>query len=131
MIFRAFLNSPLVRRKKKSANNTTNIEDNIPKCQGDMKTERTKKSRCLYNERLLKGDTHIPNSLIDDDSDSDDDTEDSSMGRLPSSAHSSKEIKGVYHNLETFQKKQLKQKVSHFGRKKIKCCLKIFRTILY
>ena len=112
-MFRAFLNSPLVRRRKKADNNTTNNEENIPKGQGDIKREKTKKSGYLYNEKIMKGDGQIPNSLIDDDSDSDDDTGDSSRSRSPFSTNVSKETSGVYHNLETFQKKQLKQKVSY------------------
>ena len=53
------------------------------------------------------------NILLGEDSDSDEENDECPFGRgLASSCHTTKEGSGAYHNLETFQKNQLKQKVS-------------------
>ena len=53
------------------------------------------------------------NILLGEDSESDEENDECPFGRgLASSCHTTKEGSGAYHNLETFQKNQLKQKVS-------------------
>ena len=52
------------------------------------------------------------NILLGEDSESDEENDECPFGKgLASSFHTTKEGNGAYHNLETFQKNQLKQKV--------------------
>ena len=109
------LNSPLIRRKKKSLNNTNEMdceENTAPKCQSNETGEEKRNSNSLSNEKvLIEDDPYAFNLLMNDDSESDDDNCESQDSPLGTSSMASKEGRGVYHNLETFQKRQLKQKV--------------------
>ena len=108
------MNSPLIRRKKKSSNsNETHGEDNtVSKSQTNVKGEKEKNTRSLSNEKvLIEDDPYAFNLLMNDDSDSDEDSYESQESHQGPSSQYYKEGKGTYHNLETFQKRQLKQKV--------------------
>jgi hypothetical protein len=109
------MNSPLIRRKKKSHNNSSDIdckENTAPKCQENATGEKKKKTSTLSNEQvLIEDDPFAFNLLMNNDSDSDDDSCESPDSSLGTSSQASKERREVYHNLETFQKRQLKQKV--------------------
>ena len=114
LIFRALLNSPLIRRKKKSHNNSSDIdceENAASKCQASVKGEKKKNTPSLSVDPLIDDDPYAFNLLMNDDSESDDDSFESQESPLGTSSQASKETRGVYHNLETFQKRQLKQKV--------------------
>ena len=82
----------------------------------NIKGEAKKNSaQTLSKERDLDdAEQYSFNLLMDDDSESDDEIGESQRDREPCSAMAAKEDnKCVYHNLETFQKRQLKQKVRH------------------
>ena len=84
------------------------------KLEGDMKGEKRKNLKTAPNKRSnQEEDHHSFNLLMDDDydSESDEDMGDSKDHRFLGTSQSAKDREGVYHNLETFQKKQLKQKV--------------------
>ena len=84
----SLLNSPLIPRRK-NKKQEVNVEevDSLP-------NESIK-------DKNLKRLEKVPNSLLDNDSDDDSFEEPNKIDN-----------KNGYHNLETFQKKQLKQKVS-------------------
>ena len=108
------MNSPLIRRKKKACNSSeTQGEDNtVSKTPANIKGEKQKNTRSLSNEKvLIEDDPYAFNLLMNDDSESDEDCCESQEGHQGTSSQHYKEGKGVYHNLETFQKRQLKQKV--------------------
>lgn len=111
--FRALLNSPLIRRKKKPANDETNKEESLTSnVKENFEAEKKKNLKSnLHNLKNQREDHCSFNLLMDDfDSDSDEDMVDHKDHRLLKS-HSGRDGESAYHNLETFQKKQLKQKV--------------------
>ena len=90
-------------------------ENTAPKCQSNETGEEKRNSNSLSNEKvLIEDDPYAFNLLMNDDSESDDDNCESQDSPLGPSSLASKEGRGVYHNLETFQKRQLKQKVWNF-----------------
>ena len=84
--------------------------------------QRGKQSHLSSRQRPIKrpSDQNIDNEeqysfniLLGEDSESDEENDECPFGRgLASSFHTTKEGNGAYHNLETFQKNQLKQKVN-------------------
>ena len=65
------------------------------------------------DENIDNEEQYSFNILLGEDSESDEDNDECPFGRgMASSCHTTKEVNGAYHNLETFQKNQLKQKVS-------------------
>ena len=115
MIFRALLNSPLIRRKKKS----TSSGDSNNECSSSNQRQKLEGKKNLNlktsnnNRSHQREDNCSFNLLMDDfDSDSDEDIEDPKDHRAFNTSHSGRDEESAYHNLETFQKKQLKQKVA-------------------
>ena len=115
MNFRALLNSPLIRRKKKSSssgysNNECSSSNQRQKHEG-KKNSNLKTSN--NNRSHQREDNCSFNLLMDDfDSDSDEDPiDDTKDHRAFNTSQSGRDEESAYHNLETFQKKQLKQKV--------------------
>ena len=114
LIFRALLNSPLIRRKKKSSssgdsNNECSPSNQRKKLEGEKKLNL----KTSHNNRSHQSEDNCSfNLLMDDfDSDSDGDIEDPKDHPAFNTSQSGRDEESAYHNLETFQKKQLKQKV--------------------
>ena len=95
-LFRTFFNSPLIRRKKKSSALDSNASLLPPS--SSTKTENSADDPAAQ-----------PKVTIDSD-DSDDDEENSGVGAVSGAAGSSSKDNG-FTNLESFQKKILKQKL--------------------
>ena len=113
------MNSPLIRRKKKATNGGSNGDEKIPskvkeKLEGHIKGEKKKNLKTAPNKPTYQDEDHYSFNLLlddDDDSESDDDMGEPKDQRFLATSHAAKDREGAYHNLETFQKKQLKQKV--------------------
>ena len=119
--YRALLNSPLIPRRMKGLRNKQAQETMSGTVSGEH--QRGKQSHLSSRQRRpikRPSDQNIDNEeqysfnmLLGDDSESDEETDECPFGRgLASSFHTTKEGNGAYHNLETFQKNQLKQKVN-------------------
>ena len=106
-----------MRRRKKSANYDVNNGENSSKSIVQINGKCKQRSRDLSNERAMGGSCNMPRRHISnnvmDDSDSEEEYGDFSQGASAMSSGVSKGGRGAYHNLETFQKKQLKQKASN------------------
>ena len=118
--YRALLNSPLIPRRMKGLRNKQAQETISGTVPGEH--QRGKQSHLSSRQRPIKRpsdqnidteDQYSFNILLGEDSESDEENDECPFGRgLASSCHTTKEGSGAYHNLETFQKNQLKQKVS-------------------
>ena len=118
--YRALLNSPLIPRRMKGLRNKQAQETISGTVPGEH--QRGKQSHLSSRQRPIKRpsdqnidteDQYSFNILLGEDSESDEENDECPFGRgLASSFHTTKEGNGAYHNLETFQKNQLKQKVN-------------------